>query len=332
MTRNRLFRRVLVLLMIFIPGIFSMPLVSDAQRSTKAARLGYLTPIAQPAREEAFREELRRLGYTEGQNLVIEYRSANGRFEHLPDLAAELVGLKVDVIVTVVTQATLAAKKATGTIPIVMIGVSNPVRSGLVASLSRPGGNVTGTSALTADVVGKQLELLREMLPKGSRVSALWNPANSVFQKQQVEKAKAAAIELGVQLQFVEARTPDELDTAFTEIAKQRADALLILGDPMFSVHTARIAGLVAKHRVPAVAGTREFADAGCLMTYGPNYSEMWRRAATYVDRVLTGTKPADIPVEQPMKFELVINAKIARSLDVKIPRALVMRADQVME
>ncbi len=309
-----------------------MPLVSDAQRSTKAARLGYLTPIAQPAREEAFREELRRLGYTEGQNLVIEYRSANGRFEHLPDLAAELVGLKVDVIVTVVTQATLAAKKATGTIPIVMIGVSNPVRSGLVASLSRPGGNVTGTSALTADVVGKQLELLREMLPKGSRVSALWNPANSVFQKQQVEKAKAAAIELGVQLQFVEARTPDELDTAFTEIAKQRADALLILGDPMFSVHTARIAGLVAKHRVPAVAGTREFADAGCLMTYGPNYSEMWRRAATYVDRVLTGTKPADIPVEQPMKFELVINAKIARSLDVKIPRALVMRADQVME
>lgn len=332
MPREALIPGGLVLSAAVVLGVLSAPLLADAQRPSKVSRVGYLTPISQPAREESFRQELRRLGYAEGQNILIEYRSAGGSFERLPDLAATLVSLKVDVIVAVVTQATLAAKKATSTIPIVMVGVSDPVRSGLVASLARPGGNVTGTSSVATDVVGKQLQLLREMLPKASRVAALWNPANPVFQKLQLGEATAAAANLRVQLEFIEARTPDELDRAFVVIAKQRTDALLVLADPVLYVHAARIADLAAKHRLPAVGAAREFADAGGLMTYGPNYSDAYRRAATYVDKILKGARPADLPVEQPTKFELVINAKTARALGVTIPQSLVMRADQVID
>ncbi|MBI4638093.1 MAG: ABC transporter substrate-binding protein [Candidatus Rokubacteria bacterium] len=332
MTRVAMIPRRPVLVAVAALGVLSVSLSADAQQLSKVSLVGYLTPIPQPAREEAFRQELRRLGYVEGQNIAIAYRSADGGFERLPDLAATLVGLKVDVIVAVVTQATLAAKKATSTIPIVMVGASDPVRSGLVASLGRPGGNVTGTSSVATDVVGKQLELLREMLPKASRVAALWNPANPVFQKLQLGEATAAAAKLRVQLRFVEVRMPDELDRAFAEIAKERTDALVVLADPVLYVHAARIADLVTKHRLPAVGAAREFADAGGLIAYGPNYIEAYRRAATYVDRILRGTKPADLPVEQPTKFELVINAKAARALGVTIPRSLVVRADQVME
>jgi putative ABC transport system substrate-binding protein len=285
-----------------------------------------------PAREELFRQELRRLGYTEGQNLVIEYRSANGSFARLPDLAAELVGLKVDIIVAVVTQAALAAKKATGTVPIVMVGVSDPVGAGLVASLARPGGNVTGTSAVAADVVGKQLELLQEMLPKASRISALWNPANPVFQKQQLGEARAAASKLRIQLQFVEARTGADLDRAFAAIAKQRADALAVLGDPVFTSNAGRIADLAARHRLPTVGGTAEQADAGILMTYGPSYSEAHQRAVGFVDRILKGASPADLPVERSTKFELIVNTRAARALGLTIPQSLVVRADRVLE
>jgi putative ABC transport system substrate-binding protein len=312
--------------------ILSVPLLSDAQQPAKVPRVGYLTPTSQPVREEIFRQELRRLGYVEGRNIAMEYRSANGRFERLPDLAAELVGLKVDLIVAVVTQAALDARRATGTTPIVMVGVSDPVGSGLVASLARPGGNVTGTSSLAADVVGKQLELLHEIFPKASRVAALWNPANPVFQKLQLAEVKAAAAKLRVQLQFVEARTPGDLDRAFAAMARERPGALLVLGDPMFGSNFARIAALAIKHRLPAVGGSRESAEAGALVTYGPDYSEAYQRAAAYVDKILKGGRPGELPVEQTTKFELVVNAKTARAIGVTIPPSVVMRADKVVE
>ena len=313
-------------------GILSVPFPSDAQAPVRVFRVGFLTPVSQSAREELFRHELGRLGYVEGQNLAIEYRSADGNFERLPGLAGELVALKADVIVAVVTQAALAARRATSTIPIVMVGVSDPVASGLVTSLARPGGNVTGTSATVADIVGKQLELLREMLPGVSRVAALWNPANPVFQKQQLGETMTAAAALRVQLRLVEARTSDELDRAFTAIAGQRTDALLILGDPMFTLHRARIGELAARRRLPTVSGASEFADAGVLATYGPSFADAYRLAAPYVDRLLKGAKPADLPVERIAKFELVINARTARTLGVTIPQSVAVRAERVIE
>ena len=325
MTRGLLFAVVML-------GVLWAPPLSNAQRSARVVRIGYLTPSAQPAREEAFRRELTRLGYAEGPDFAIEYRSANGRFERLPDLAAELVALKVDVLVAVVTHAALAARKATATIPIVMVGVSDPVRVGLVSSVARPGGNVTGTSTLAADLVGKQLEVLEELLPRASRVATLWNPANPVFQHSQLGEAKVAAAKLRVRLQLFEARTPERLEPAFTLMAKQRPDALLILADPMFSSHWARIADLAARHRIPAVSGTSDYADAGGLITYGPNYVEAYRRSATYVDRILKGGRAADMPVEQPTTFELVINMKAAAALGIRIPRSLAGRADRVVE
>ncbi len=306
----------------------------QAQQPTKIARIGYLTgatPIGQAARIEAFRQGLRELGYVEGQNVTIEYRWADGKFEQLPDLAAELVRLKVDVIVAVVTQASLAAKKATGTIPIVMVGVSDPVGSGLVASLARPGTNITGTSSMTAEIVGKLLELLKETVPKISRVAALWNPANSVFQALQLRETEVAARALGVQLQILEARGPDEIDRAFAAMVKERTKALLILGDPVFTSHRKRIADLAAKYRVPAVSGTREYVEAGGLMAYGPSFPDMHRRAATYVDKILKGTKPADLPVEQPKKFEFIINLKAAKQIRLTIPPNVLARADTVI-
>jgi putative ABC transport system substrate-binding protein len=303
----------------------------DAQQPARTARIGFLAPVSLPAREEVFRQELRRLGYAEGQNIAVEYRSADGRLERLPGLAADLAGLKVDIIVAVVTQAALAAKKATGTIPIVMIGVADPVGSGLVTSLARPGGNITGTSSVAADVVGKPLELLREVFPKLSRVTALWNSANPVFQKRVLEEARAAAATLRMHLQLVETRTPDELDRALAAIGRQRPDALFVLPDPMLTAHFAQIADFAVKHRLPAVSGSRQNAEAGALMTYGPDYAEGYRRAAAYVDRILKGDRPADLPVEQGTKFELVINARTARALGVTIPQALVLRADHLV-
>ena len=320
------------LLAAVVLGILSVPVPSDAQAQARIVRVGYLTPGSHSAREEVLRRELGRLGYVEGQNLVLEYRSADGHFERLPGLAQELVALKVDVIVAVVTQAALAARKATSTIPIVMVGVSDPVASGLVASLARPGGNVTGTSATVADVVGKQLELLRELLPGVSRVAALWNPANPVFQKQQLGETIAAAAALRVELRFVEARAAGELDRAFASIAGQRPNALLILADPMFTLHRARIGDLAARHRLPTVSGASEYAAAGILATYGPSFADAYRLAAPYVDRILKGAKPADLPVERIAKFELVINARTARALGVTIPQSVAVRAERVIE
>jgi putative tryptophan/tyrosine transport system substrate-binding protein len=306
-----------------------------AQQPKKVPRIGFLsaaTRTSSPHLTEAFLQGLRELGYVEGQNITVEYRWAEGRFEQLPDLAGDLVHLKVDVIVAAVTQPSLAAKKATGTIPIVMVGVSDPVESGLVASLARPGTNITGTSSMTAEVVGKQLELLKETLPKISRVAALWNPANPVFQAIQRRETEVAARALGMQLQLVEARGPDEIDRAFAAMAKERTKALLVLGDPVFASHRKRIADLAAKHRLPSVSGTREYVEAGGLMAYGPSFPDMYRRAAYYVDRILKGTKPADLPVEQPMKFELVINLKTAKQIGLTIPQSVLYRADKVIK
>jgi putative ABC transport system substrate-binding protein len=313
--------------------LFALCSSAEAQRSGRIPRIGLLLPYSPgpDARVEAFKQGLRELGYVEGQNVTLEYRWADGKFAQLPDLAADLVRLKVDVIVAVVTQASLAAKQATGTIPIVVIGVSDPVGSGVVASLARPGANITGTSSMTAAVVGKQLELLKETLPKISRVAALWNPANPIFQAIQRRETEVAARALGVQLRILEARGPDEIERAFAAMASERTRALLVLGDPVFISHRKRIADLAANGRLPAVSGTREFVVAGGLMAYGPSFADMHRRAAYYVDRILKGTKPADLPVEQPTKFELLINLKTAKQIGLTIPPNVLARADRVI-
>jgi putative tryptophan/tyrosine transport system substrate-binding protein len=305
--------------------------LAHAQQPKKVSRIGFLSPTSDDSRVEAFRQGLRELGYVDGQNITIEYRWADGKFDKLPDLASELVRLKVDVVVAVVTQASLAAKKATATIPIVMIAVADPLGSGLVSSLARPGANITGTSSMTAEVVGKQLELLKETLTKISRVAALWNPANPVFQAIQRKEAEAVARALGLQLHILEARGADEIDRAFTTMAKKNMKALLVLNDPVFTAHRKQISDLSAKHRLPSVSGTWEYPAVGGLMAYGPSFPDMYRRAAIYVDKILKGTKPAELPVEQPTKFELVINLKTAKQIGLTIPPNVLARADRVI-
>jgi putative ABC transport system substrate-binding protein len=324
MTRN--FLVFACLLAVFLPS------VSEAQQPKKIPRIGFLSPTSDDSRVEAFRQGLRELGYQEGQNIIIEYRWAEGRFEQLPELAVELVRLKVDLVVAVVTQASLAAKKATRTMPIVMIGVADPVSSDLVASLARPGANITGTSSMTAEIVGKQLELLKETLPKISRVAVLWNPANPIFQAIQLRETEDAARALGVRLQLVEARGADEIDRAFKTVARERTRAVLILNDPVFTAHRKLTADLSAKHRLPAVSGTLEYTEAGGLMAYGPSFPDMYRRAATYVDKILKGAKPADLPIERPTKFELVINLKTAKQIGLTIPPNVLARADKAIK
>jgi putative ABC transport system substrate-binding protein len=308
--------------------------LAQAQQPKKVARMGYLAAATRPGTAhltEAFLQGLRELGYIEGQNIVIEYRWADGNFERLPELAAELVRLKVDVIVALVTQASLAAKNATGTIPIVMVAVGNPVDSGLIASLARPGANITGTSTMTDEVVGKQLELLKETFPKISRVAALWNPANPVFQAAQLREVEVTAKALGVKLQSLKARDPKEIDRAFAAMAKERTRALHVLSDPVFTTHRKQIAELAIKHRLPAISGATAYADAGLLMSYGASFPESYRRAATYVDKILKGAKPADIPVERPIRFEFVINLNTAKQIGVTVPQSVLFRADKVI-
>jgi len=295
-------------------------------------RIGFLTPGAGAANEEPFWAELRRLGYVDGKNIAVEYRSSQGDFARLPALAAELVRLKVSIIVAVVTQASLAAKQATATIPIVMIGVVDPVAAGLVSNLARPGGNITGTSGAGVDIVAKQLELVRTLLPNAARVAVLWNPSNRVFQQQILNEAKSAAPNLRLQLGTFEARTLDDLDGAFVAVSKDRPDALLILADPMLGSQAKRIADLAVRHRLPAVSMIRGYAEAGALATYGQSFADSYRRAAVYVDRILKGANAGDLPVEQPTKVELVINLKTAKALGITIPQSLLVRADEVIQ
>ena len=317
-------------------GLLAAPLAAEAQQAAKVARIGYLSPnlAADPIVQEAFGQGLRDLGYVEGRNLVIEYRDAEGKLERLPALAAELVALKVDVIVVPTsTLAALAAKQATRTLPIVFIGTADPVASGLVMSLARPGGNVTGLSNLAPELVAKWLELLKQAVSGVSRVAALWQPGilGERTEKDMLTRAEVAAQALGVRLQIVEARGLENFDRAFSDMTRARADALTVLPSSMFNNERRRLVDLAVKNRLPAVYQWRHFADAGGLMSYGPNRPEWYRRAAGYVDKILKGAKPADLPVEQPTKFELVINLKTAKALGLTIPPSLLSRADEVI-
>jgi len=277
---------------------------------------------------------LRDLGYVEGRNLVIEDRSAEGKFERLPALAAELVALGVDVILAPGTPSAMAARQATGTVPIVVANAGDPVASGLVASLARPGGNVTGLSLLVPELVGKCLEHLRQAVPGAARIAVLWQPGAipERAEDDMLKQAGVAARLLGVQAQFVEARSPADFDRAFSDMAQARAGALAVLTSTMFLIERRRLVALATKHRLPAVYSLREFVDAGGLMSYGANAADLFRRAATYVDKILKGTKPADLPVEQPTKFELVINLKAAQALGITIPQSVLWRADEVIQ
>ena len=326
--------RLIELAIVFVLNLTLGPLALEAQPTAKIARIGYLAidQAASPHLREAFLQELRDLGYIEGRNLVIEYRSAEGKSEQLPALAAELVALKVDVIVAPSTVAAQAAKQATRTLPIVSVAI--PVTSGLVTSLARPGGNVTGLSFFSPELVGKCLEQLKLAVPAVSRVAALWQPGGQgePTEKEMLKAAEVAARALGVRLKFVEARGPENFDRAFSEMTRARAGALTVLPSNMFISERRRLVDLAAKNRLPAVYPWREFVDAGGLMSYGLNVADLFRRAATYVDKILKGAKPADLPVEQPTKFELVINLKTAKILGLTIPQPLQQRADQMIE
>ncbi|MEO5699905.1 MAG: ABC transporter substrate-binding protein [Casimicrobiaceae bacterium] len=316
-------------------GLIAAPLAAHAQPAGKVYRVGNLSgavPTAAAPVIEAFRQRLRELGWVEGQNIVIDYRFAEGRFDRLPDLAAELVRLEVDIIVAAPTPAAVVAKNATETIPIVMINVGDPVGLGLIESLARPGGNVTGLAfSVGLEIVGKQLELLKETVPKVRRVAILSNPANPSHAPA-IREAKVAARSLGVQLQLLEARGPNEFDGAFEAMAKERVGALVVVPDSVFSAHRAQLADLAAKNQLPSMHGLRADVQTGGLMSYGPNLPDDWRRAATFVDKILKGAKPGDLPVEQPTKFELVINMKTAKALGLTIPQSLLLRANEVIQ
>jgi ABC-type uncharacterized transport system substrate-binding protein len=318
-------------------SLLAAPFTAEAQQAAKVPRLGFLAlnSGANPHLGEAFRQGLRDLGYVEGRNVVIEIRSAEGKVERLPALAAELVALRVDVIVTGGgTPPALAAKQATKTIPIVFASAPDPVTDGLVTSLARPGGNVTGSSSVNPELVGKGLEQLKQTVPGVSRVAVLWHPGGVGERtgKDMLREADVAARALGVRLQVVEARSPADFDRAFLDMTRARAGALTVLPSAMFFSERKRLLDLAAKNRLPAVYSQREFVDAGGLMAYGPNLADNFRRAATYVDKILKGAKPADLPVEQPTKFELVINLKTAKALGLTIPPSLLARADEVIQ
>jgi ABC-type uncharacterized transport system substrate-binding protein len=326
-----------IFLVTFAGGILAAPLATEAQSAAKVARIGWLgdDPTRAPHLREAFLQGLRDLGYVEGRNLVVERQYSEGKPERLPALAAELVTLKVDVIVASTTPAALAAKQATKTIPIVFAVVGDPVTSGLVTSLARPGGNVTGLATVSPELVSKRLEQLKQAVPGVSRVAVLWQPGGSgerATDEHMLKAAGVAARALGVRLQFVEARGPADFDRAFSDMTRARAGALTVWGSVMFLNERGRLVDLAAKNRLPAVYASREYVDTGGLMSYGASFADSFRRAATYVDKILKGTKPADLPVEQPTKFELVINLKTAKALALTIPQSVLARADEVIE
>jgi putative ABC transport system substrate-binding protein len=311
------------------------PLTAEAQAPAKVYRIGFLgvtRPEDATYALEAFRRGLRELGWVEGQNIVIEYRYADGRSERLPALAAELVGLKVDVIMAGSMPGIQAAKNATNTIPIVMGLSTDPVAEGVVASLARPGGNITGLTAVAGlEIIGKQLELLKEAVPGVRRVALLLNPANRTHTLWGRE-AEAAGRALGLQLQRHEVRGPNELGGVFAAIGRERASALFIPGDATFTILRGRIAELAAQGHLPTMSALRQYVEAGGLMSYGASITENFRRAAYFVDRILKGAKPADLPVEQPTKFELIINLKAAKALGITIPQSLLFRADEIIQ
>ena len=318
-------------------GILTAPMGAPAQQAARALRVGYLG-YSPPALErhllESFRQELRALGYVDRQNLVIEYRSAEGKRERFPELVDELVRLKVDVIVTLATPAALAAKQATSTIPIVVAAMADPIGDGLVTSLARPGGNVTGSTFLGPRLVPKRLELLKEVVPKASHVAVLWHPGiySERTMRDMLQETEGAARTLSVQLQLVGVSSPDDFGKAFSAISRDHSEGVIVFPSPMLYLEHRNIVDQVARNRLPAVYPWREAVDAGGLVAYGANIPDTVRHAAVLVDRIRKGAKPGDLPIEQPTKFELVINLKTAKSLGLTIPPSLLQRADQVIE
>ena len=306
---------------------------AEAQQAAKIPRIGYLAGASRSGntvRREAFLQGLRQLGYEEGKNIFIEYRYAEGKFDRLPALAAELVQLKVDLIVTVGTASTRPANDATRTIPIVMAQDSDPVGNGFVTSLARPGGNITGLSQMAPDLAGKELELLKEVLPKLSRVAVL-GTSNSASNAQALREMEAPAKALGITVEYQDVRNATDIEAALAAAIKARAEAVLVLTSAVINTNRAQLFGFVVKNRLPAIYPQSDYVEAGGLMFYGPNVTEMFRRAATYVDKILKGAKPADLPVEQPMKFELIVNLKAAKQIGLTIPPSVLGRADRVI-
>jgi putative tryptophan/tyrosine transport system substrate-binding protein len=306
---------------------------AEAQQPTKIPRIGYMGASfrsTNPARIEAFRQGLRELGYVEGKNIVIEYRWAEGKFDRLPDLAAELVRLKVDVIVTAGPASTRPAKEATVTIPIVMGFDNDPVGNGFVASLARPGGNITGLSTHYPEITGKQLELLKEIVPRLSRV-AVFGTSTQARNPQALRETELAAGAFKVKLQYLDVLGPKDIETVFRAASKGRAEAVLVLQSPVLNSQRTQVVNLAVKSRLPAIYAAREFVEDGGLMSYGVSVTDLYRRAATYVDKILKGAKPADLPVEQPIKFEFIISLKAAKQIGLTIPPNVLARADKVI-
>jgi len=318
----------------FVVGnILAGPLVVAAQQSAKARRIGLLIGSSQSfvaPYVTIFRQALRALGYVESESIAIEYRYADGHYDRLPALAADLVRLKVDIVVTEGTPPTRAAKQATTAIPIVMTVTGDPVAAGLVTNLARPGGNLTGASFFFPEMAAKRLQLLKEVIPLLSRVTVVWNPSNTVHGPV-VKSVEEAAKTLGIVVQHVRIQVPADVDDALLAIARGR-ESLVVLEDGLINVCSPQIAQVAANHRLPTIFGLTTFAEAGGLMAYGPNRPELWRRAATFVDKILRGAKPGDLPVEQPVRFDLVINVSTAERLRLTIPPAVLVRADQVIE
>jgi putative ABC transport system substrate-binding protein len=314
-------------------GALCLPCASDAQQPALPRRIGVLLVLLSPESKEAqaFRQGLRDAGYAEGRDVVIEWRYANGDYARVPELAGDLVQRKVDVIVADTTLATQAAKRATSTIPIVMALVADPVGSGLVTNLAHPGGNVTGLSIMLAELSAKRLQLLKEAIPRLTRVAVAWNPATSYHLKA-VEDLKEVAPSLAIELSFVSVRTPEEFGPAFSAVSRAHAQALYVLEAPLFFTHRTTLLKLASKARLPSMYGLREYVDEGGLMSYGANIGNLFRRSAGYVDKILKGAKPGDLPIEQPTKFEFVVNLKTAKTLGITIPESILLRADDVIK
>ncbi len=308
-------------------AILAGPGATEAQQTGKVFRIGALGVGA----SELLTQGLREAGYVEGQNVAIEWRDPEGKPERFDDLAAELVRLKADVIVASNPAATFAAKRATSSIPIVMVNTPDPVQLGLVASLGRPGGNITGTTTLSADLSVKQIELLKEAVPRALRIAVLWSPHNP-WHPLAIKGAEAAARSLAVELQPVPLRRPEDLEKAFATMTRERAGAILVLSDPMTFFHRARLGDLAVKRRLPAMHGVRGYVDAGGLMSYWAHQEDLYRRVGSYVDRILKGAKPGDLPIEQPSRFELVINLKTVQALGLTIAPSLLRRADELIQ
>jgi putative ABC transport system substrate-binding protein len=323
-----------ILICLLLTVVLATVSSAEAQQPKKIPTIGFLSigsASSVTSRYEAFRQGLRELGYVDGQNILIDWRFAEGKRDELPALASDLVRLKVDVIVTAGTTATIPAKRATTTIPIVMAYSADPVGTGLVTSLSRPGGNVTGLTEISPDLAGKRLELIREAVPRATRVAVVWDgsrPANIDVLKE----IEAAARGYGVRIQSLDVRSANDFEGAFRAATQERASALIIPSGSLLNLHAPQVVSLALRSRLPSIWETKNYVDIGGLMSYGPSLDDLYRRAATYVDKILKGTKPADLPVEQPIKFELVINLKTAKQIGLTIPPNVLVRADKVIK